>query len=444
MESSAGDSSKASRRTLDDFFRLISEKDGGMLSGILRSPKAVNRTGVKMTGKQGTQDMNTPSGPYTNLCSKCKVYKKDDEVYKTGRDKSQIKCKGCTRVTDRMKYIKENSGLVFAKEWDCMDKGCLAAFMEAANELYESDLAEAMTLTVQLKMIERSTVFSGGLGQYWPENYYLEVMRFTEEQVTNLKKNCPSKFDEQLGCHTFCYEVLQEGWKDEKITEIQATWEPRGERKHADPQFRSATSGDVPSSLPAALSSAGSMPARAEADAALPEGQYGQASEVQSDNASMCGHTPGLHVGGQGPPQGGQPGGQQVKKRRKDEEEKKREAEQKKEEQRVKKESKDLKKNANTMVGDLGHIVVRLHTLLYTKITPDVKRLMPSYIIDSASQSHAKLTNMDAAWKRVLSGQQLPSDVFDFEADKRVVEQATSTANDVEVMVGIAAKQVHP
>ena len=88
-------------------------------------------------------------------------------------------------------------------------------------------LKEAMELQIQKQKVNSSSVSSGKKGAYWPLNYYKEVLKFTQDQVDGIARNCDHLWDSKLGCHTYCYDVEGRENEDTETLSTSVTMKPK-------------------------------------------------------------------------------------------------------------------------------------------------------------------------------------------------------------------------
>ena len=202
-----------------------------MLQDIIRTGGNSPNRRMQEKGEPIIKEDNNATKEKQKLCHRCNRYFAELEVYKVGRSEA-FKCKGCNRLEGRLRTIKKQSGKEFCSAWDTLDPSTLQEFFNASSTLHGEALVEHMNATVTLFKKNQSKVYSGQQGQYWPLNYYREVLKFTEEQVRSIEANCPYQDDAKLGCKTYCYEIDGRGNQEEEIVGTKAAFRPvRTKRK---------------------------------------------------------------------------------------------------------------------------------------------------------------------------------------------------------------------
>jgi hypothetical protein len=135
------------------------------LKNALKSPAA---GGIRVNGKTAPPALNQPHGVFVNQCGRCKTYHPKDNVYFSGRNNAQTKCKGCVKIDNKVRAVKKCSGGAFCKEWDSMDKSTLTEFMAMVSDMEDtSDLASVMTIVCQMK---KKRTFGGV--QWWQRQVF--------------------------------------------------------------------------------------------------------------------------------------------------------------------------------------------------------------------------------------------------------------------------------
>ena len=196
-------------------------------SGVAVIPPPKQRLPAKAPA---TDDASAQSATRTHHCRKCSYWFARREGYLVGNG-AAFTCKMCNNLEGRMRTIRTNSPNQFSSEWGAVAGDDMVEFMRNAKDLKGNVLADAMTATVRMVKQRYEDVYSAGEGSYFPENYYLDVMKFTPAQVAGIVKNCPNKFDEVLGCQVYNYSINKEGWKHGEHLSTQATYKPAQARK---------------------------------------------------------------------------------------------------------------------------------------------------------------------------------------------------------------------
>jgi len=184
-----------------------------------------------------------PCGDYQFKCQRCNVYHGEGEVYKIGRSGQDVyKCKGCNRLEGRMRTLKASSGKEFLASWDRLSQDELSEFMRESSELSGSALRENMQVFVHKYKLNTSSVSSGKTGNFYPLNYYREVMKFTEEQCQNIAKTCDEQWDAKLGDWTYCYDVEGRANEDKEELGTHAKFTPKEQQVPVMEKARSTSS----------------------------------------------------------------------------------------------------------------------------------------------------------------------------------------------------------
>lgn len=366
-------------------------------------------------------DFMHSSGARTFCCHRCNVYFEEKDVYKTGRAASvTFKCKGCNRLEGRLRTLKTHSGGEFLLAWDRVDAATMAEFMNGASELVGAELTEAMHVAVKKSKSMCSEVFVGSTGQFYPENYYKEVLKFTDKQVENIKLSCEHHFCNKIGDEVYCYDIENRGNKDNERVGTEATFTP------------AASS----SGKPTVMDCKGTKQETVE-----------KRKKLQSSSSSSSSTGSDGEVGGSDGQSKAKKKLRAAKKAKKAElkekkRQKKRELHDRKATAASKKDLQKLEKQASQNLGKLTPLITKIEAMTRNRVTIHTKKYLPQYMVDEVNNMLLVLKNMVAAWTSfVQTGQaSIPADMSS-EIVAKQVTVGTILANDFDTMLAVAQKQ---
>jgi hypothetical protein len=346
------------------------------------------------------------------------VYFEENDVYKTGRLATPtFKCKGCNRLEGRLRTLKTHSGAEFLQSWDRVDAATMAEFMNGASELIGAELTEAMHVAVKKSKSMYSEVFVGSTGQFYPEIYYKEVLKFTDQQVANIKLTCEHHFCNKIGDEVYCYDIENRGNKDNEKVGTEATFTPAAsgsgkpggmaKQQETGEKRKKAQGGSSSSSSTGSDDEAGGGDGQSKAQKKLRAAKKAKKSELKE------------------------------KKRQK-----KRELHDRKADAASKKDKQKLEKQASLNLGKLTPLITKIEAMTRNRVTVQSKRYLPQYMIDEVDNMLLVLKDMVAAWTSfVQTGQaSLVADISS-EIVAKQVTVGTILANDFDTMLAVAEKQ---